>query len=365
MSYPDTRNKSIEFESGLAFGNLFAQPQSDVKDLFPAASSCFLSRGRDALYCIISDLGFLPGTGVLLPSFACDEIYRPFIDAKYVPHYYRVNRDLTPDFPHICSMAKHCKVILMINYFGFNQPPPVYEKARDLGLIVIEDGSHSWLSDSISGSNRGDYCFASLRKLAPLPDGAVLTKKTAECRKEYSYIRSSNVLMFRLCRWMGLLIKGSNNKRPRAIKSWLTKEFFSSAEILLRSFPSPAPMSSLSGRILHRLDTGEIAAARRRNYLLLAQNLKTISGLNPVFPELPPGVVPYGFPVFAEKRSLLQSALESLNIQAAPLWAQSEMVPSASIDDGYIYDKTLLLPIGQDYDENDILSMAQRIRRLL
>ena len=351
MSCSNTRNKRVEFESELTFSNLFARRTANR--CFGSATN-FFSRGRDALYCIINDLGLPAGTGALVPAFACEEIFRPFIVAKYVLYYYRVNRDLTPDLSHINLLAKHCKVILVINYFGFNQPPQVFEKVRELGLTVIEDGAHSWLSERSGRSAGGDYYFASLRKLAPLPDGAVLINKTKECSIEYSYNHSFNWLMFIFYRFMGLLLKGSNNKRPRAIKTLLTKEAFSTAEYLLRSFLSPAPMSVLSGRILHRLDCAWIAEARRRNYSLLAEQLKSIPGCNPLFPELPPGIVPYGFPLFAENRTLLQNALENLNIQAAPLWPLSELAPRSAVVDTCLFDKTLLLPIGQDYSEKDI-----------
>ena len=63
-------------------------------------------------------------------------------------------------------------VILIVNTFGLFSPVD-YQRLYDQDLPVIEDHTHDPSSDWALGS-QAMYCFASLRKNLPIPDGAML-----------------------------------------------------------------------------------------------------------------------------------------------------------------------------------------------
>jgi len=308
-------------------------------------------------------MGLPKGSGILLPTFACEEIYAPFIDASLKIFYYRVNEDLTPDLSHIREIKNNGKAVLIINYFGFLQPEYVYNQCKDWGLIVIEDGSHSFLSKD-SGKH-GDYYFASMRKLLPLLDGAILKKKDGSGFKNATHKCSLPLLKFRLFRALAQLIKHSEVRRPREMKHWLVHEMFSKAEKEIRRISFSATMSKLSINILTQLELELISDARRRNYKVLGRRLGEFTDFVPVFKNLPEYVVPYGFPVFSEKRSLWVKALDKLKIQVALLWDLSRAVPDDVLLDNYmLYRQIMLFPVGQDYTDEDMDDLLMRIKRL-
>ena len=353
--------RSIEFESGLKLSNMF--PGRSENSITLTENVLLLSRGRDSIKVIIDDMGLPRGSGVLLPTFACQEIYEPFSKAGLKNLFYRVNEDLTPDLSHIQEIKDEAQAVLIINYLGFLQPGYVYNQCKEWGMTVIEDGSHSFLSKG-SGEH-GDYYFASLRKLLPLLDGAILKRKDGSGFKKLNVRHSVRIVKFRFFRALGQITKASEVKRPRAMKHWLGHEMFAEAEKQLGRYPGPAAMSKLSINILARLDLGLISDARRRNYQALGQGLGEFANFEPVFENLPEYVVPFGFPVFSEKRSLWVNALDKLKIQAAPLWNLNRAVSTnVLLDDGRINRQMMLFPVGQDYSEEDMRDLIVRIKGL-
>lgn len=350
--------KRIEFESSIKFSYLL--PKHSENNLLK--NSLLLARGRDALKVLIEDMNLPLGSGILLPTFACEEIYAPFIDAGLKIFYYRVNQDLIPDISHIQQIKDDCRVILLINYFGFLQPESVFNQLKNWGLLIIEDGSHSFLSKG--SGEQGDYYFASMRKLLPLLDGAILQKGNGGHIKTIVLKKSRTLFKFRTFRALGQLIKASDIKRPRGIKQWFTKEMFSNAERNLGIFPLPAGISPLSINILNHLDIDLISRIRRKNYQILREGLYDVKDLKPVFSDLPDNVVPYGFPIFVGKRDLWVHALDKLKIQAAPLWHLSSLVPKTMIKNHQLYEQTMLFPVGQDYKEEDMHSLVDRAKSL-
>ncbi len=350
--------KRIEFESSIKFNYLL--PKNSDNDLFK--NSLLLARGRDALKILIEDMNLPQDSGVLLPAFACEEIYHPFLDSGLKIHYYRVNQDLTPDISHIQQIKDDCRVILLINYFGFLQPISVYDQLKKWGLIVIEDGSHSLLSKG--SGEQGDYYFASMRKLLPLLDGAILQKGNGDTIKTVSLKKSKPLVKFRIFRALGQLIKASDNKKPRGIKHWAVRELFALAEKNLSLIPVPAAMSALSKNILSHLNLEKIRDKRRNHYQILQEGIRSLPDFKLIFKDLPYGVTPYGLPVLVDRRNIWLNALENLKIQAAPLWPLSCMIHAEVINDSKIYEQTLLFPLSQDYSQIEMEYLVERLQSL-
>lgn len=351
--------RRIEFESGLDFGQIFCRNNKNGSaHEFRACQ--MVSRGRDALSLIIERMGHPPGTGILLPALACEEVYRPFMLHGYAVHYYRVNRDLTPDMDQVRKLSASCKAILVINYYGFLQPQPVYAGLRQLGLTVIEDGSHSALTRG-SGLN-GDHYFASLRKLIPVPDGAVVRFSGGpEAGIKFNRF-SLAAVKFRLARMVGMMLKKQDNRRPRRIRQTLTAEMFSVAEQALSRYQSPSQASCITKMVIASIDFDQIRSQRRANYQMLAGLLKGHKRMTVLAPDLPDDTVPYGLPVLVQDRTQWLLALGAIRVQAAPLWALSDIVPTSANADEQFHKQIMLLPIGQDYNDADMVELHRRIR---
>ncbi len=95
---------------------------------------------------------------IALPTYYCDSVVNA-IKASEI-HISRYTSAPNPD----------ADVWLVNNLFGLSHKPEWLSKFR---AVVIEDHTHDLLSDWLLGSN-AHYCFASVRKSLPVPDGALL-----------------------------------------------------------------------------------------------------------------------------------------------------------------------------------------------
>lgn len=121
-------------------------------NLFPESTQWFLS-GRSALQSIIQELG--EARSVSLPSWCCDSMIKPFVDAGYFINFYPV---LFEDGKLVQKIEFDSDVLFIMDYFGYKTSSP------DLNIykgIVIRDVTHSLFSATYTDA---DYYFGSLRK---------------------------------------------------------------------------------------------------------------------------------------------------------------------------------------------------------
>jgi len=106
---------------------------------------------------------------IWVPEYFCyhviESIRSTGIELKFYPDY-----PLANDISLIDSLSfDEGDVILRINYFGLRS----FRDNSKINIPVIEDHSHDLISDWALKSN-ADYCFASLRKTLPIPNGGIL-----------------------------------------------------------------------------------------------------------------------------------------------------------------------------------------------
>lgn len=119
--------------------------------LFPESINWFLS-GRSALQAVIKELG--DARSISLPSWCCDSMIKPFIDAGIKVDFYPVYwQDGLVQEINLDS-----DVLFLMDYFGYTGKQPDISSYKG---IVIRDITHSLFSTSYSNA---DYYFGSLRK---------------------------------------------------------------------------------------------------------------------------------------------------------------------------------------------------------
>ena len=139
----------MHWEIGSEFWDI---PVSEERnDLFPNYTQWYLS-GRSALQAIIKELQNLHT--VAMPSWCCDSMVKPFIDAGFDVRFYPVFwRDKL-----IQEMGLDCEVLFIMDYFGYTTTSETLSGYKG---IVIRDVTHSIFSSKYSDA---DYYFGSLRK---------------------------------------------------------------------------------------------------------------------------------------------------------------------------------------------------------
>jgi len=120
-------------------------------------------------------------------------------------------------------------------------------------------------------------------------------------------------------------------------------------------------------KLLTQCNPERIVETRRKNYQALLQALRCVNGLGFLFPELPKGVCPLGFPVLVDNRRQLTAALNDKGIAATAWWegyhrkSKWDEFPEAK----FLKDHLLMLPIHQQMAPRHINYVAECVKTLV
>jgi len=130
------------------------------------SDALFFANGRQALQDIIVNNFW---KRIWVPTYFCYEIIDAIKETGIIVELY-------PDAPTLDDIAIIDKipfedndVLLRMNFFGLR----AWRDNSAISVEVIEDHSHDLIGSWASKSN-ADWCFASLRKTLPIPEGGIL-----------------------------------------------------------------------------------------------------------------------------------------------------------------------------------------------
>ena len=290
----------------------------NMRDLVPTYS------GTTALSLAARSLKKLDRTHILVPSFNCGHEIEPFLRENFKIDMYRINRYGIIDFDHLASqLTGRQQVVLVTHFFGFPQHiEEISQFCRKKNVYVLEDCAHSFLS-TIAGKplgSWGDLSIYSYRKSLPSPDGGGLMinnpdmslvlpssapnamsvmKKTAELiiNQLQTSASFSSPFAFKLIAGIKralLLVQSLIQKgtRPESLHLYSPDDesYEYNSEIL------DWKISELSLRVIANCNHQQIRKSRIRNYQYVAKAIKRAERLRPLFPNLPDGTCPLGFP---------------------------------------------------------------------
>lgn len=278
--------------------------------------------GRHALLAALNILHLQPGDRVLVPAFICRDLLASIHAVGAIPVFYEIGSDMKPvKLPE----GNGVRAILAVNYFGFPQDLlPFRTYCEHHGATLIEDNAHGFLSCDETGKplgTRGDLGIFSIRKTFVLPDGAMLMVNKPELQANLGHQLPSRDQRLPLSFWFkrglswlqrktGIALLGMGQDFARRLRYWRTG--YAIAPLLPENEfempPDPAPhIYSISA--LPKLDFGSEASRRRRLYDEFHTKLASLN-IQPVFGEMSAGIVPYGYPFFADE----QTAQEAIRL---------------------------------------------------
>ena len=317
------------------------------RPLFPDTVQWFLS-GRSALQAILREL---KGAGsAALPSWCCDSMIRPFVDAgldvRFYPVYFR--RGLVQE------LRTDCDVLLLMDYFGYTPPKP---ELSGFGGIVIRDLTHSLFSASCTDA---DYYFGSLRKWAGFWTGG------------YAWTRDGRALPvanegdqgYTALRRTAMELKNSYiGQTPLSdgtvVRDKAYLQVFGQAEDRLET-ARIAPADPRDIRLACRLDEASIRTRRRANARILMDALKPWL----IFPELKDTDCPMFVPVLVPdgQRDALRRFLIGRDIYCPVHWPVSAL-HRLDERERFLYDHELSLVCDQRYSSGDMDRLADTVRQ--
>lgn len=310
---------------------------------FPGVIGTFM--GRDALSLAVSCLELKPDDTVLLPAYLCREVLRPFLGKTRVM-FYDVGPDLAADPATIRQIvAKNkVKVMMIINYFGFLQPyrKEIKEICSESGVILIEDCAHSLLTEG--SGDVGDISIYSFRKILPVPDGGGLKMNLNGNVPSPEFYPGlySNILSMLIIAKSLLDVKADHLSRAGLADR--KKHLVQNAPMNPKC-GRVLPLSSFTRNGMGNMSFREIFEKRRSDFIYWQAVAGKTDRIMPVFPELPLGVCPLGYPVKVKDRDVMRSRLQNEGIFLKVHWNLPEEVGEEYVNSHEMARQTITLPL--------------------
>ena len=305
--------------------------------VFPAATKWYLS-GRSALYSIIVSLVKKHSVRTIaLPSWCCDSMITPFLNAGIQVSFYSVLGQKQ------CIGSVREDALLVMDYFGFTGFSTV---PADYKGIVIRDVTHSLFSNVYMDAH---YYFGSLRKWCGVWTGGFAwgVEPIEEASENFPEV-------------VNLRCQAMADKQRYLSGEIEDKAFlsvFGQAEEILDDLPGIYAATQRDIHMATKIDAEYIRSKRRQNAAFLMDSLKEYC----IFPELKEGDCPLFVPIKVPNRDALKRKLIDRQIYCPVHWPVSNVHRLTEAQTS-IYREELSLICDQRYGlkEMEILSKAVR-----
>ncbi len=314
----------------------------DRNFLFSESPHWFLS-GRSALKAIIADLqqGASKVNSISLPSWCCDSIIRPFLEA-----------DIEVVFYPVLGAEQHLENIttdsvLLMDFFGYTG----YSQLENYDGIVIRDVTHSLFSNHLYQD--AQYYFGSLRKWAGFYTGGYawgFKNPLPPLPENSDYVR---------LRREAMAAKKAYMEGNMGSKDFL--KTFTQAEEMLEHCGIEL-MDKQDYDWIRILDVKFIRDRRRSNALILLEAFKEYA----IFKDFEECDCPMFVPIMVpdDHRDNLRKHLINHQIYCPVHWPVSE-VHQLTEEEQAIYDNELSLVCDQRYDDDDMHRIINTIYKFL
>jgi dTDP-4-amino-4,6-dideoxygalactose transaminase len=315
---------------------------------------------RDALHLVYRTLALPRGTPAWMPSFHCGMEVRSAVDAGFTPRFYAIRDDLSIDEDDLAGrLAAKPGPVLVIHYFGAPQPglARVAARCRSLGVALIEDASHAFLSDGVGAW--GDATVWSLYKTCGTADGAALRTHLDVASPPLRAVAWGAQRDGLRRRWRDAPRGRSHEALAEAFEDRVVK---ARRRIFDGAWRDGRGMSRLSLAVIERLDPEAVIGHRRANYERLAA-LVTVRGIASLMPSLPPGACPLYLPVLVKDRREVLVRLQRQRVETFVfgLFAHPAMDAGDFPEAAALRDHVLCLPVHHDLAAGDLERVAELV----
>ena len=342
---------------------------------------------RDALLQGLQALRLEQGEEVLVPAFICDAVLQPFQALGVNVRYYEVTPRLEPELSDLqARITGATRAVLHVHFFGFPSGiDAVADLCRARGLALIEDCAHA--SFSRSGERHlgsvGDLSIFSFRKFAGLGDGGALVVNRAGLEIDPPVLCSPPPGLRTGLELCELGAKRVLRRLPVAAVA-LRSVWAASGLTRAGSAPSAAAdgeavvplcrgISGPARRMLSAVDVPESCRRRQENFALWLDLARTLPGVVPIYETLPPGVVPYHFPVRVPDRRTLLRRMSRGGVFLEPTFDQAPIRHRSVVTNRQEFfpvteclaREIVSLPVYQELGAGILASLAAAIRREL
>lgn len=283
-----------------------------------------------------------PGNTVLLPAYHCPAMVEPFLWAGCSVMFYPVTETLSPVADQLDEWMNAADAIVFTRYFGFEQvKEKLIERARSQRCLVIEDLAHAAFIPRLNG----DVGVTSLPKFFPQPYGSEIWCADQALAEQLEHIVTTQ--QFSQVRWAL-----SNVRRKVARKVARKLGIRVGRQSTYRYIDSTAlqrPTALCTLRDTHNRPEAPEEQGHRAHYRQLLEMASRSALGVPLYPLLPPDIVPYVFPF------LLHSGDTFHHIRNAgiPLYRWEELAPTDCKISSTYRSRLIQIPCHQDMKSDD------------
>lgn len=287
---------------------------------------------------------------VWMPSYLCRAMLAGLPEIPI--EFYEIGPRLRPTSLVWVPGVQPGDLVVLIDYFGWPSCPTLANLLRERGAWVLEDACQAMLTEGIGRA--ADFLLMSPRKFVGVPDGGILRSNREEI--DLSEIPLQPPPGEWWLKAFSAFAERGEFDRHGGSRAWFERR----READAGNPVGPYRMSDLSAALLaHGFDYREIARRRITNYRLLAERLGDLA----LFPDLPGGIVPIGFPIRLPERDQVRKALFRHGIYPPVHWPIEDAVPGRFEESHALAREIMTLPCDQRYDESDMARMAEIVRK--
>ncbi len=339
-------------------------------EFFPRGSRAFVDAAKGAARDPEKPVCFFP-------SYFCEGSLKPLRQAGARIVFYRLTRDLTPDWGDVqqCARAKHPDLFILVHTFGLIQDAADARAfAEEEGCLLLEDAAHVLMPGGSLGSG-GTIVLFSPHKLLALPPISLLSIPNSLAGRFRSLYRTA--WRRRDWKWLArrLIQKGIVALGGLGIQAKARGEGFADDKDGTPSVINyPHEISRLGSWLLgaDQRDLAEIARRRREHFAFLARVVAEVQdvAIPHPFAEWPEDAVPYAFPFFVgeDRVSGVYAALWKLGV---PVQTWPDLPPEVRTQPD-LYPETLfwrrnllLLPVHQSLTSQQMDMMISGLHAVL
>ncbi len=335
---------------------------------------------RNAVWNAVKIFG-LEGAEVLVPSYHHGVEIEALAHAGAKPVFYRVGSQWDVDLADVAArIGPKTRALYLTHYAGF--PGPAREMkslAENHGLVLIEDCALSLLSSD--GASRlgsiGDASVFCLYKTLPVPNGGALQlngshhydapilrlppRSSVFNHAASSLLKNMEFRAGLAGRWARTLVRSMAHPVVRASQV----ERIATGTMHFDPDHVDLGISPLAMRIGRAQHMPDIIAARRRNYLLLHDQLADLCP--PLFEDLPEGVCPLFYPLRVKHKAEVLKRLVASGIGAVDFWRDGDPAcdPAEFPETVQLRKSIVEIPCHQDIDADMVHRMAAIVRKVL
>ena len=285
-----------------------------------------------------------------LPSYYCQEVLSAFSTQWQKTLYECLPGQPFPTLP--TEQLQPGDVLFVCNTFGCWEQPEITLPENSL---LVEDHTHA-PSSRWARHSKADYCFASMRKNAPIPDGAILWSPKGHPLPQHPSTSNEQIGEMRL---RAMKLKSQYLEHTYDDKEHFRTLFLQSEDALAEE-KGIVGMSSYSEKLLRSFQWQEWRESKIHNLKMFRELLKDWHEgvlLDGETEELFSLVLVFDD---QERRDALRNHLIQKSIYPAILWAISSEQSSEQAHS--LSNRMLSLPVDGRYHKDDIQKVCQIIQ---